>query len=1066
MITQLSDFKKINPFSQFKNNSLIPVNEIANVRQFNNLLTQGKSVAEAESIALKGCSKTTLDIARSANGAAVSEEILSASLKGVATSSKLAAVGMKALSIAGNMLTGLAISFLLDGIITLFDNIVNGADNAKESLAQFTSSFSDSIDKLDEENKSVNELVNRYVTLVATTDDLSTVKDDLNTIQDNLIDKYGNEAKSLDLLNGKMSENIKKIKEWKKEKAESELYQESDITDPDDEDRKLSIAEAYALAQKKLKEGSSFGSNGGRVGQAYVPDTLFGKYNSNADINKVGSRDYGDWGDYKEVAEILKKYNNVGMSGYDDDTLYFAGTMQERIDTMQKVYDELSEKWANISKDDNRNKWLADLQKEIATTTEEYNKLSNAVDKYNEIQKTLENYNTSEEFSKAFDEAQKATESYSHAVANKNIDDVDRLYDLTQKYKDKLINLANGDEDLIDYVNTFFETLPAKLTTDTFDISEWTDDIDEVQNKAKSLKDTLTGLQDGSISDSDLVELFKSYPDLAKFSGNTEKLTEEVKKLIRQNPKELTDRLKELSNSLPNGNDKANVEGLISSLEKLGEVASSISEVKLSVDDIEKIYEETFDELIDKAEDEKDVLEEQKNILAEQKTQLDNIISQYETVANTVESYIDEQKSAIEDRYNAEIDAIKAVNEEKQDTIDLQEKLNNLENTKKKKVNVYSEASGWHLETNTEEVNKAQLEYEQASADKRVSDLEKQRDKETSLWDKYKQQWQDLINSSTNTENEQLAKDILGVNWTDKIAQQDTNILNDFASKYQSYRSQLSDQVEKEIESVEKEITAKSKEIEAYKKEKEALSKYVTDITNKNKDYIKQLTNVSEKEMQTMEGRTKFLEDCKKRAREALDYSDISVEGAKSNGLYLVQYDGETVGTGLDEAQAEQLKSELYGKMVSSELLANPMLGKNKGALTAILNALKSKFNIIKPYRSGGIDDYTGLAQLHGKPNAVETIFNSEQGRKLYNLVANTDNLVNYIGDKIYNGITDLVRTKMSSLNNIQNKSDTNNKTIVFQIDTVNTTDGTTFLEQMNTYLQQADLDRIVGKNY
>lgn len=1066
MITQLSDFKKINPFSQFKNNSLIPVNEIANVRQFNNLLAQGKSVAEAESIALKGCSETTLNVARSANGAAVSEEILSASLKGVATSSKLAAAGMKILSTVGNMAFGLGLSILLDGIITLFDNIVNGADNAKESLAQFTSSFSDSIDKLDEENKSVNELVNRYVTLVATTDDLSTVKDDLNTIQDNLIDKYGNEAKSLDLLNGKMSENIKKIKEWKKEKAESELYQESDITDPDDEDRKLSIAEAYALAQKKLKEGSSFGSNGGRVGQAYVPDTLFGKYNSNADINKVGSRDYGDWGDYKEVAEILKKYNNVGMSGYDDDTLYFAGTMQERIDTMQKVYDELSEKWANISKDDNRNKWLADLQKEIATTTEEYDKLSNAVDKYNEIQKTLENYNTSEEFSKAFDEAQKATESYSHAVETKNIDDVDRLYDLTQQYKDKLIDLANGDEDLISYVNTFFESLPAKLTTGTFDISEWTDDIDEVQNKAKSLKDTLTSLQDGSISDSDLVELFKSYPDLAKFSGNTEKLTEEVKKLIRQNPKELTDRLKELSNSLPNGNDKANVEGLISSLEKLGEIASSISEVKLSVDDIEKIYEETFDDLIDKAEDEKDVLEEQKNILTEQKTQLDNIISQYETVANTVESYIDEQKSAIEDRYNAEIDAIKAVNEEKQDTIDLQEKLNNLENAKKKKVNVYSEASGWHLETNTEEVNKAQQEYEQASADKRVSDLEKQRDKETSQWDKYKQQWQDLINSSTNTENEQLAKDILGVNWTDKIAQQDTNILNDFASKYQSYRSQLSDQVEREIESVDKEITAKSKEIEAYKKEKEALSNYVTDITNKNKDYIKQLTNVSEKEMQTMEGRTKFLEDCKKRAREALDYSDISVEGAKSNGLYLVQYDGETVGTGLDEAQAEQLKSELYGKMVSQELLANPMLGKNKGALTAILNALKSKFNIIKPYRSGGIDDYTGLAQLHGKPNAVETIFNSEQGRKLYNLVANTDNLVNYIGDKIYNGITDLVRTKMSSPNNIQNRNDTNNKTIVFQIDTVNTTDGTTFLEQMNTYLQQADLDRIVGKNY
>lgn len=224
------------------------------------------------------------------------------------------------------MAFGLGLSILLDGIITLFDNIVNGADNAKESLAQFTSSFSDSIDKLDEENKSVNELVNRYVTLVATTDDLSTVKDDLNTIQDNLIDKYGNEAKSLDLLNGKMSENIKKIKEWKKEKAESELYQESDITDPDDEDRKLSIKEAYDLAQKKLKKGSSFNkgfgnANYGGKGQVYVTDGLFSGYNSNADINKVGSRGYGDWSSYeKEIESILKKYSNVGIStnGYDD----------------------------------------------------------------------------------------------------------------------------------------------------------------------------------------------------------------------------------------------------------------------------------------------------------------------------------------------------------------------------------------------------------------------------------------------------------------------------------------------------------------------------------------------------------------------------------------------------------------------------------------------------------------------------------------------------------------------------------------------------------------------------
>lgn len=54
-----------------------------------------------------------------------------------------------------------------------------------------------------------------------------------------------------------------------------------------------------------------------------------------------------------------------------------------------------------------------------------------------------------------------------------------------------------------------------------------------------------------------------------------------------------------------------------------------------------------------------------------------------------------------------------------------------------------------------------------------------------------------------------------------------------------------------------------------------------------------------------------------------------------------------------------------------------------------------------KQYASGGVNDYTGDAVLHGTPSRVETIFNAEDGRKLYNLVHNTKDLADSIAEDI-----------------------------------------------------------------
>ena len=82
-----------------------------------------------------------------------------------------------------------------------------------------------------------------------------------------------------------------------------------------------------------------------------------------------------------------------------------------------------------------------------------------------------------------------------------------------------------------------------------------------------------------------------------------------------------------------------------------------------------------------------------------------------------------------------------------------------------------------------------------------------------------------------------------------------------------------------------------------------------------------------------------------------------------------------------------------------NELQHQETLDKIDEAIEA-LEDLKQDENIydengvpITPYASGGVDRQGGFAMLHGSPNHVETIFNAEDGKKLYELVHGTRNL-------------------------------------------------------------------------
>lgn len=92
------------------------------------------------------------------------------------------------------------------------------------------------------------------------------------------------------------------------------------------------------------------------------------------------------------------------------------------------------------------------------------------------------------------------------------------------------------------------------------------------------------------------------------------------------------------------------------------------------------------------------------------------------------------------------------------------------------------------------------------------------------------------------------------------------------------------------------------------------------------------------------------------------------------------------------ESQKASLLASLYdssGRLKSDA--ENASVLSQIGPVSRQIEALRSQLNST-PYATGGINDFTGTAFLHGKPSAVETIFNAEQGKKLYDFVRNLPN--------------------------------------------------------------------------
>lgn len=193
---------------------------------------------------------------------------------------------------------------------------------------------------------------------------------------------------------------------------------------------------------------------------------------------------------------------------------------------------------------------------------------------------------------------------------------------------------------------------------------------------------------------------------------------------------------------------------------------------KETIQDMEKAWKDYYDKR----------LESEKEILEKQKESKDNALS-------AVIDLIDNQIKGIDD----EIDAMKKLNEERQEALDLQQKQAAADKANSQKTNkVLTKDKGWVYKADEDAIREAEQALANAKFDKRVSDLEKEKEK----LEEYKNMWEELPDLFDKQQNRLLAAEQLGANWERNVLDQRLDVYNRFKDGYLGVQQDIKDKTD------------------------------------------------------------------------------------------------------------------------------------------------------------------------------------------------------------------------------------------------------------------------------
>ena len=340
-------------FQSSNSNSVISKDQLQILRNWNNAVVHGCTNQETFNRIIKNADSNTKLYFSGLNKGKGSVE----GLKNAQNVAKQSTIGLTLAQTALNAAISLGFTAALMLAVKGLDKLINSTKRASEAADEAFSDTTEKVQKNEEEAKSLDELISKYKEL-KTSENLDVDgRKEIKEIQNDIADLVGVQASNLDLVNGKLDDEISKLDEISEKEAKNAYetatanYNNSKkASEKATGDDSFLFFDGIAYTGKREKEAEKILQNAGfnnvQAG-GFFGNTLF--------VRDEFDDDYNELKGAQEKADYLQSMIDVLEQNGQRATDLYAGLISQRdkylqyIDNQQDAANSLVNSWISYS---------------------------------------------------------------------------------------------------------------------------------------------------------------------------------------------------------------------------------------------------------------------------------------------------------------------------------------------------------------------------------------------------------------------------------------------------------------------------------------------------------------------------------------------------------------------------------------------------------------------------------------------------------------------------------------------------------------------------------------------
>ena len=312
-------------------NSVISKDQLQILRNWNNAVAHGCTNQETFNRIIKDADSNTKLYFSGLNKSKGSVE----GLKNAQNVAKQSTIGLTLAQTALNTAISLGFTAALMLAVKGLDKLINSAKRASEAADEAFSDTTEKVQKNEEEAKSLDELVSKYKELKTSGNLDVDGRKEIKELQNDIADLVGVQASNLDLVNGKLDDEISKLDEISEKEAKNAYetatanYNNSKkSTDKAAGDDNYLVFDGYAYVGKKEKETIDILHNAGFKNN--VQTGGLNPFNQQVFITDAWDDDYNELKGAQEKADYLQSMIDVLEQNGQRATDLYAGLISQR----------------------------------------------------------------------------------------------------------------------------------------------------------------------------------------------------------------------------------------------------------------------------------------------------------------------------------------------------------------------------------------------------------------------------------------------------------------------------------------------------------------------------------------------------------------------------------------------------------------------------------------------------------------------------------------------------------------------------------------------------------------